>query len=101
MKKIILITISVLLLAVVGIYLKDKEQMDAFPHILPSYYAKEYCSCRFVTNNEPEFCANYAELFLPISSFSVDNDKKLVSVKGMGKWASAQWISTKQGCRLL
>ena len=37
----------------------QREHLGAFAHILPSYAAKEYCSCRYVMQRSMSDCQAY------------------------------------------
>ena len=51
-------------------------------------------------NNDAEYCRGYVKQWLPTSGFSDDVDSKTITVSGMGRSNSAQWLSERQGCRL-
>ncbi|MHA3737583.1 amidase [Pseudomonas sp. Eth.TT006] len=88
------------LIALLGWIWLERDNLWAFPDIISAYTAKEYCSCRYVMNNEAEYCRGYVKQWLPNSSFSDDSASKTVSVSGMGRSSRAQWLSERQGCRL-
>lgn len=55
-----------------------------------SYQAKNYCSCRFIEEQDHEYCANaVADLQLPqwLMNISTDKESKVVTA---GRWAFAQ-----------
>jgi hypothetical protein len=94
---------SVLLLLLVmllGWIWQERVALWAFPDIISAYTAKEYCSCRYVVNNDAEYCRAYVKQWLPFSGFTDDEASKRVTVSGMGRRNSAQWIGERQGCRL-
>lgn len=96
MKRFLLVLFVVLL----GWIAYERENLWAFPDIIGAYTAKEYCSCRYVMNNDAEYCRGYVKQWLPTSGFSDDVDSKTLTVSGMGRSNSAAWISEHQGCRL-
>ena len=96
MKRFLLVLLVVLL----GWIAYERENLWAFPDIISAYTAKEYCSCRYVMNNDAEYCRGYVKQWLPFSGFSDDAAGKRVTVSGMGRSNSAQWIGEHQGCRL-
>ncbi len=98
--RILTVGLVALLLIVATVYLTGQKHFDAFPSILPSYYAKEYCSCRFVAKRSAESCASYSKQFLPLSDFSEDLVNKRIQTKALGRKASAVWVSQRQGCML-
>ena len=72
----------------------------SFPPILPGFYAKEFCSCRFVMQQNDGYCRVYARQWLPISSLTVDEAARRITVTGLLVTRSARWISDREGCRL-
>jgi hypothetical protein len=94
---------SVLLLLLVlllGWIWQERLALWAFPDIISAYTAKEYCSCRYVMNNNVEYCHGYVKQWLPFSGFIDDEASKRVTVSGMGRSNSATWVGERQGCRL-
>jgi len=89
-----------LLIAVLGWIWQERVALWAFPDIISAYTAKEYCSCRYVMNNDTQYCQGYVKQWLPFSAFVDDPAGKRVMVSGMGRSNSAQWIGEHQGCRL-
>ncbi|MFJ2320104.1 amidase [Pseudomonas sp. NPDC087817] len=96
MKRFLLVLLVVLL----GWGVYERENLWAFPDIISAYTAKEYCSCRYVMNNDAEYCHGYVKQWLPTSQFTDDSTRKIITVSGMGRHNSAQWQSERQGCRL-
>lgn len=90
----------VLLIALLGWGWQERVALWAFPDIISAYTAKEYCSCRYVMNNPAAYCQGYVKQYLPTSSFVDDAASKRVTVGGLGRSNSAQWIGERQGCRL-
>ncbi|MEB2652854.1 MULTISPECIES: amidase [Pseudomonas] len=90
----------VLLLVLLGWGWYERENLRAFPDIISAYTAKEYCSCRYVMNNDAGYCRGYVKQWLPTSGFTDDPSSKTITVSGMGRSSSAQWLSERQGCRL-
>jgi hypothetical protein len=90
----------ILPIALLGWIWQERVALWAFPDIISSYTAKEYCSCRYVMNNPAEYCHSYVKQWLPTRGFTDDTASKRVTVSGMGRSNSAQWISERQGCRL-
>ncbi|HEX4552305.1 amidase [Pseudomonas sp.] len=95
-KRILLLALIVLL----GWIWLERDNLWAFPDIISEYTAKEYCSCRYVMNNDAEYCRGYVKQWLPTSGFTDDSASKTVTVSGMGRSNRAQWLSERQGCRL-
>jgi hypothetical protein len=90
----------ILLIALLGWGWQERVALWAFPNIISAYTAKEYCSCRYVMNNETEYCRSYVKQWLPTSSFIDDSASKRITVSGMGRTHSAAWVGERQGCRL-
>lgn len=89
-----------LLIVVVGWGVYERENLWAFPDIISAYTAKEYCSCRYVTQNEAEYCHGYVKQWLPTSGFTDNASSKTITVSGMDRSNRAQWLSDRHGCRL-
>lgn len=94
-------TLGLLLLAMLlGWIWQERVALWAFPDIISAYTAKEYCSCRYVMNNDAGYCQGYVKQWLPFSAFTDDPAAKRVLVSGLGRSNSAQWLGERQGCRL-
>ena len=78
----------------------NRAHLAAFPDIIGAYTAKEYCSCRYVSGNPAEYCAGYVKLYLPLSAFHDDAERKRVTAKGLGSSQTAAWLDARQGCQL-
>lgn len=91
----------ILLIALLGWVWQERVALWAFPDIISAYTAKEYCSCRYVMNNEAGYCHSYVKQWLPTSRFVDDVASKRVTVSGMGRNNSAAWLGERQGCRLI
>jgi hypothetical protein len=50
--------------------------------------------------NQAEYCHSYVKQWLPTSGFTDDAASKRVTISGMVRSNSAQWIGERQGCRL-
>ncbi|VVN35724.1 amidase [Pseudomonas fluorescens] len=90
----------ILLIVVLGWIWQERVALWAFPDIISAYTAKEYCSCRYVMDNDAEYCHGYVKQWLPTSGFTEDATSKRVTVSGMGRSSSAVWVGERQGCRL-
>lgn len=89
------------LIVLVGIYLiANFKHTAAFPKIISAFYSKEFCSCFFVTEGTPEECHNFARQWVPIQSFSLDQEKRSVTVKGMFVTTTARYTGDRYGCVL-
>ena len=74
--------------------------LRAFPGVLPAFYAKEFCSCRYVMGQSLDYCRGYARQYLPIGSFALDEAARRVTVRATGVTRSARWLGPREGCRL-
>ena len=69
----------------------------------PSYRAKIYCSCLWVTQQSESFCLSYSDnkiipkRFVPLK---VNQEKKSVIVENIFAKAEADYIGPTEGCRL-
>ena len=80
---------------------QNRAHLQAFPGIIGSYSAKEYCSCRYVAENPADYCQAYVAQYVPLSGFFDDAANKRVTARGLGSTQSAQWLGQRQGCQLL
>jgi len=93
-------TLLLILLAIaLGWAWQERVNLRAFPDIIGAYTAKEYCSCRYVMNNDAAYCRGYVKQWLP-GTLADDSAAKQVTASGMGRTHSAVWIGERQGCRL-
>ena len=90
----------ILLIGLLGWGWQERIALQAFPDIISAYTAKEYCSCRYVMNNDAGYCHSYVRQWLPASDFIDDAASKRITVSGLGRSNSAVWIGEHQGCRL-
>ena len=102
MKKIKYALISISLFAVftVGVGITAWMWTSPFGRILSANYAKEMCSCLFVSELSPDHCENYSSQYIRPAGFNIDLVAKKVSAWGFGKNSEASWISKTEGCRL-
>lgn len=97
MKRVLLLILLALLLW----GWSERAALSAFPGILSAYSAKEYCSCRYVTGFDGDYCRGYVKQYLPLSELRDDPAARRVFARGLGRDATAQWLSPREGCRLL
>lgn len=76
------------------------KSLKFFPWVLPSYYAKEFCTCRYVLENDNEFCHQLVRQYIPIQTIIIDDSRRHVEVKALWHYRGAQWISPTEGCQL-
>src|SRR5690606_14352497 len=102
MKKVKLVLFGITLFAVVtiGIGITAWMWTSPFGRILSANYAKEMCSCLFVSELSPNHCENYSSQYIKPAGFQIDQATKKVSAWGFGNHSEAFWISPNEGCRL-
>ncbi|RRJ83877.1 amidase [Aestuariirhabdus litorea] len=84
-----------------GLWLKPRWHfVEAFPDLIPAYYAKEFCSCYFVVGNDEAYCHAYVEQWLPISDFQLNPAQRWVQASGLGRTQRASYFGPRQGCGL-
>lgn len=91
--------LMLLVLALAALLWHYRLALNAFPHIISAYTAKEYCSCRYVMGNPAEYCQGYVKQYVPASLID-EPETKSVSAEGMGESAMAVWRGPRQGCVL-
>jgi hypothetical protein len=97
----LLVAVGILLIGGLSVLAAQNWQhVRAFPGILPAFYAKEFCSCRFVVGQSVPFCHDYASQWLPINHFYLSEPKRCVTVTALGQTRSAGFLSRREGCRL-
>ncbi|QXI29847.1 amidase [Pseudomonas vanderleydeniana] len=92
--------LALLLLALLAWVWNERVALRVFPRIISAYTAKEYCSCRYVMNNSADYCQGYVKQSVPVSRLLDDPRQRQVSVEGLGREATAVWVSEREGCRL-
>lgn len=92
MKKFLIITALVLM----GSLTSSCDIIQA----VSSSYAKEYCSCRFIEEQDDKYCADYAKQIVEVKKYWIDFDKKLVWARGLGKETLVQFDQVK-GCQII
>ncbi len=104
MKKIIITVLAIVAILGTMWAAANSHHLAAFPSILPSYYAKEFCSCHFVLGRDEEFCHRLARQWLPEKEFQLDKEKGLVVVSavflGFERQHQAKYIGKRYGCVL-
>ena len=100
LKKILYIFI-LLVVVVGGWIIIYYDHLQRFPSILPAFYSKEICSCLYVLKRSEANCHIYARASLfAISEFKHDTKIKKITVIGLGRTASASFVSERYGCIL-
>ena len=99
-RKVLLTLLLMLLIALFSWVWLERVALRAFPDIISAYTAKEYCSCRYVMQQPVEYCRGYVKQSVPTDDFFDAPEAKRVTVSGLGRSNSAQWVGERQGCRL-
>lgn len=71
-----------------------------FSRLLASNYAKELCSCLFVSQLPAGHCEEYATQFIKVSGHNIELGQKTVKAWGWGREAQAKWLGPRLGCQL-
>ena len=101
MKRILITVFLLILVFTLTWVVANRKHVFSFSSIISSYYAKEYCSCRFVVQREPQECHNNVRSWLGTSSFAEDENQKIITVSGLVKTNQARYIRQRHGCRLI
>lgn len=103
MKRIlkrILQAVGLIVLVTVLYLTANFRHTAAFPKIISAFYSKEFCSCYFVTEGKTEQCHNFARQWIPIQGFTLDQEKRSVTVKGLFVTSTARYTGDRYGCVL-
>lgn len=90
---------SLLFILMVFVALNARE-LRRFPQIVSGYYAKEFCSCVFVSALPDQFCHGRTETYLPISSLEWSREQGEVRVTGLFRSSLARF-EPQRGCYLV
>lgn len=72
-----------------------------FPGMPSAYEAKEYCSCRFVSGMDEDFCEEFVhQTVVPSQGRTVDEEAKSVTARALWTHHTARWVDARQGCVL-
>lgn len=94
-----LLLLVLLVLAALGWH--NRVHLQAFPDIVSAYSAKEYCSCRYVSDQPADYCRAYVTQYVPLSDLQDDAAGKRVSASALGRTHLAQWRDQRSGCVLV
>jgi len=100
MKRIILWSLATTLIFIVAYVLLNLSEFKRFAQVLPTYYAKESCTCLFVHKESEESCHERLKQWLPIKSFHKDLQNRLTEVEALGSTRRAQFINQHIGCKI-
>lgn len=71
-----------------------------FPKVIPSTFAKDYCSCRFVVEQSKDYCLMYSKQIVSPSSWNEDIDKKEIVATFLTKKTRVKFLNKKFGCQI-
>ena len=91
--------IGLVLLGALGFLGWNWSVLSVFPNMPSSYEAKEYCSCRWVSERPAEFCDRFVkQTVVPTQGRSVDGVNKSVTARALWTTNRAHWVDRKHGC---
>ncbi|MEZ4318023.1 MAG: amidase [Myxococcota bacterium] len=104
MKRVLTVVAPVVALAAIalGMYVMlHWEALSTFPGMPSSYEAKEYCSCRWVSERDDAFCAAYvAQSTVPMQGREVDEQAHTVTSRALWVSNTARYVDRRHGCVL-
>ena len=66
-----------------------------------SLFAKEVCSCLFVSDQSKKYCVDYGQPALAVNRYVIDSENKTVVAKKLISKSKARYVSQRLGCELL
>ncbi|MDC1175092.1 hypothetical protein OAT67_06840 [Bacteriovoracaceae bacterium] len=72
-----------------------------FPKVIPTTFAKDYCSCRYVVGQSKEYCLMYSKQIISPTSWSENPTEKVVVANFITKEAIVKYESKRYGCRIV
>ncbi len=85
------------LLAFLGLNWKHFKN---FPQVLPTFQAKEVCSCLYVSEQGENYCRELVRQWLPSATLIIESEARRVKARAFGVERSARFESFKYGCQL-
>ncbi len=64
-------------------------------------FAKEVCSCMFVSKQDEKYCIDYGQPVFEAGSYTINIEDKTVIAQKLGSFNEARYISERFGCRLI
>tara|TARA_R110000868_G_scaffold90968_8_gene252149 strand:+ start:1312 stop:1647 length:336 start_codon:yes stop_codon:yes gene_type:complete len=98
--KLTLFSIAFFAVVTIGVGIGAWLYTSPLARVLSANYAKEMCSCLFVSNLSQEHCEDYSSQYVKPAGQQVDLVAKKVIAWGWGNESHANWISEREGCRL-
>jgi hypothetical protein len=90
------------LLAVALVWIQFQPNSLQEARSIPAgYYAKEFCSCRFVIGFDTSFCMDEVREFPSASRITVLEKEKRIEATLFGVMRTAKWMGPREGCRLM
>lgn len=65
-----------------------------------SSFVKEFCSCIFVEDQKENYCKDYASYIVPVNSYRLDRERKMVQASFLFTDSIAKYTGEKFGCQL-
>lgn len=101
MKKIAIYGIFCLFLgAALWIGLNWKSILS-FPRILPSFSAKEFCTCYFVNGQTEPYCRELVRQYFPLKDLHINSELKEIYARGFTTHKTARFVNERFGCQLV
>ncbi|MCB1173521.1 MAG: hypothetical protein KDK39_08155 [Leptospiraceae bacterium] len=101
MKKIIISILLLILIFSAMWTVANWKHIASFPPIVSSFYAKEFCSCYYVTKRSAEACHATVKQYIELSDFQHDEATQTVTASGLGSTNQARYLGENQGCVLV
>lgn len=98
--KLTLFAMTTLAIVTVAVGIGAWLWTSPFARVLSANYAKEMCSCLFVSHLSQDHCENYSAQYLKPAGSQINIAAKQVLAWGWGRESMASWISPREGCRL-
>lgn len=98
--KLSLIGATALAIVTIGVGVTAWVWTSPFGRVLSANYAKEMCSCLFVSELPQDHCESYSSQYIKPAGHQIDVAAKKVLAWGFGQESEAKWLSNTEGCRL-
>lgn len=102
MKKVLKKTFLVVMILIGNAWLYTRifwpSTITDAPELIANLYAKEVCTCRFVTGFSAERCIEEQRVLLSPSSVKVDDTRRIVRARVLWAIAEAKHDSPRFGC---
>lgn len=98
--QVLLVLLLLGLLYLAWLLANNWAQVRSVPHILSSFTAKEYCSCRYVMRRDEGFCRGFVEQWLAYDALEEDAAARRITARGLGITTTARFVDARTGCRL-